>query len=157
MSDPEDIIEQFSGPSDPINQIPYAMLLEDKYRRHVITSLAYEQKTRYEDGEPVETITTIKDPGAAALYAHAYSTQVPLLDLSPKMALANKLENDVLFNCGGLKYRRTKHRLPLSVAHVGYNNTINGMSTEGTFSIFLTKMGGALKEFITGARREDKK
>lgn len=160
MSEPEDDFEQpqdIDGPLDQVNPVQFGLLLDDQYRRQSISSLSYRFKTKYdEEGIPVETVTEIDEPGAAALYAHALSTQIPLLDLDFNMGRAAKMEMDMLFMTAGLKYRRTKHRGPLAVAQSAFNNTINGMSTEGAFSVFLAKMSGAIREIITGTRGEGK-
>jgi len=158
MSDEEQYSQDIADPLDQVNPVPFGILIDDQFRRQVISNIAYEQKTvRNEEDETEETVTRIAEPGAAALYAHALSPQVALLDLSPNIAQAIRMETDILFYIGGLKYRRTKHRVPLSVAHSAFNNTINGMSTEGKFSVFLTKMSGSIREFITGTRRDEKK
>jgi len=151
--------DDIAGPMDAINPIPFGVLMEDQYRRTIISNIAFRQVTKFdEDGvTPLEAVTSLADPAAAALYAHALSPQVALLDLSPQMAQAVKMDTDMLFFIGGMKYRRTKHRVPLSVAFAAFRNTINGMSTQGTFSLFLAKMGGAIREVITGRRSEDKK
>jgi len=158
MSDEEQNYSDIQDPMDQVNPVPFGILMDDNFRRQVISNIAYEQVTVYnEEKETQETVTRIAEPGAAALYAHALSTQIPLLDLKPNIAQAVRMETDILFYIGGLKYRRTKHRVPLSVAHSAFNNTINGMSTDGKFSVFLTKMSGSIREFITGTRRDDKK
>jgi len=159
MSDEEQgSFDDIAGPMDAINPIPFGVLMEDQYRRTIISNIAFKQVTKYdEDESPLETVTSLADPAAAALYAHALSPQVALLDLTPQMAQAVKMDTDMLFYIGGMKYRRTKHRVPLSVAFAAFRNTINGMSTQGTFSLFLAKMGGAIREVITGRRSEEKK
>jgi len=158
MSDEEQNYSDIQDPMDQVNPVPFGILLDDQFRRQVIANIAYEQKTiRNEKDETEETITRIAEPGAAALYAHALSPQNTLLHLSPTMAQAVKMETDMLFYIGGMPYRRTKHRVPLSVAHSVFNNTVNGMSTNGSFSVFLTKMSGSIREFITGTRRDEKK
>jgi len=151
--------EDIAGPMATINPIPFGVLMEDQYRRSIISNIAFKQVTKLDtDGQtPLEVLTSLSDPAAAALYAHALSPQVALLDLSPQMAQAVKMDTDMLFYIGGMKYRRTKHRVPLTVAHAAFRNTINGMSTEGTFSLFLAKMGGAIREVITGRRSDEKK
>jgi len=159
MSDEEQgSFDDIAGPMDAINPIPFGVLMEDQYRRTIISNIAFKQVTKYdEDESPLETVISLADPAAAALYAHALSPQVALLDLTPQMAQAVKMDTDMLFYIGGMKYRRTKHRVPLSVAFAAFRNTINGMSTQGTFSLFLAKMGGAIREVITGRRSEEKK
>lgn len=158
IEEEQNSFDDIAGPMDAINPIPFGVLMEDQYRRTIISNIAFKQVTKFDpDNEPLETVTSLSDPAAAALYAHALSPQVALLDLTPQMAQAVKIDTDMLFYIGGMKYRRTKHRVPLSVAHAAFRNTINGMSTQGTFSLFLAKMGGAIREVITGRRSEEKK
>ena len=161
MSKPEPEVDQvpdIDGPLDSVSPVPFGLLIDDQYRRQNITNLAYTYKTTYdEDEKPQELTIEIAEPIAAALYAHALSTQNGLLNLTPDMARAKKMEMDMLFMTHGLKYRRSKHRGPLAVAQSAFNNTIDGMSTNGTFNNWLAKMGGSIREVITGVRQGETK
>ena len=160
MSDEEeqDTMPEVDGPLDAVSKVEFGLLLDDQHRRQSITNLAYRYKTTYdEEGKPEELTIEVAEPAAAALYAHALSTQVNLLDLDYNMARAAMMEMDIIFMTAGLKYRRTKHRIPLSIAQSAFNNTINGMSTNGTFSLWLAKMSGSIRELITGVRKGENK
>lgn len=145
------------GPLDQTNPVPFALLLDDNYRRQNISSSAYEyvQEHDPQTGVPQKTTIKVSEPDLAAIYSHALSPQNNLMDYTPPIALAKKLENDILFQMLQLKYRRTKHHSNLAVAQVAMNQTIDGMSTEGTFSVWLTRMTGSIREVITGIRRTE--
>lgn len=141
------------GPLDQTNPVPFALILDDQYRRQNISNTAYKYRTTYDDERnPLETVIEVEEPNLAAIFAHALSPQLNLMDFNPQMALAKKLENDTLFQIMELKYKRSKHWMNLAVAQVAMSQTIDGMSTEGTFGLWLTKMTGSIREIITGVR-----
>jgi len=145
------------GPLDQTNPVPFGLLLDDQHRRQNISSSTYKYRTSYdEDGNPKDTEVEVENPDLAAIFAHALSPQLNLMDFNVNMAQAKKLENDTLFQIMELKYRRTKHWPNLAVAQVALNQTIDGMSTEGTFPIWLTKMAGSIREVITGVKETKK-
>lgn len=145
------------GPLDQTHPVPFGLLLDDQHRRSNISSSTYKYLTTYnEDGTPKETVVEVENPDLAAIFAHALSPQLNLMDFNPNMAQAKKLENDTLFQIMDLKYRRTTHWPNLAVAQVALNQTIDGMSTEGTFPLWLTKMAGSIREVITGVKETKK-
>jgi len=145
------------GPLDQTNPVPFSLLLDDQHRRHTISSSTYKYRTVYDEvGKPRDTEIEVENPDLAAIFAHALSPQMNLMDFNPNMAQAKKLENDTLFEIMHLKYRRTDHWPNLAVAQVALNQTIDGMSTEGTFAVWLTKMAGSIREVITGVKETKK-
>ena len=145
------------GPLDNTNPVPFGLLLDDQYRRQNISSATYTYCTTYDgEGHPQDTEIKVENPDLAAIFAHALSPQLNLMDFNPNMAQAKKLENDTLFQIMDLKYRRTPHWSNLAVAQVALNQTIDGMSTEGTFPLWLTKMAGSIREVITGVKETKK-
>lgn len=152
-------LQDLAGPSDNVNTPPFGLLLDDTHRRNVLLAPIYRQIIQQdEDGEPrIVGLKTIY-PNAAAVISAGLSTQNNLLDLNPYQAQAKKMEYDVICRAAGLPYRRnSKVRTSLIAAQFSFNNTIDGMSHEGTFSLLLTKLTGSIREFITGVRGGEKK
>lgn len=160
MSEEEEgYITNLDGPLDSVSPVPFGLLLDDQHRRNIMLAPAYKQLTEEDEDTGEIRITGLRSeyPNASAIIAAGLSTQNNLLHLTPNQALAKKMEYGVIVQLGGLPYRRKpKIRTALTSAQFAFNNTIDGMSTEGTFSILLTKLSGSIREVITGVRRQDK-
>ena len=157
MSDEDErYAPDLTGPLDSAAQIPIAALLDDPQRRSILLGSVWEPIIREDAETGEEKIIGYRDkhPVVSAIIAAGLTTQNNLLHLSARQAQAKKIEYNVLTWLGGLPYRRNKDiRVALEAANFSFSNTVDGMASEGTFSLLLTKLTGSIKEIITGERK----
>jgi len=160
MEEDEGTFSDMGGPLDQTNPVPFQLILDDNQRRNILITQAYEQIIGKdpETGELRVIGQRAKYESAAALIGIALSTQNNLLDLSPQKVQAKKIEFDMMVKNIGIVYRRNAEvRTAIRAAQYAYNSTLDGMSEQGTFSLFMKGLTGSIREVISGVRGVEKK